>query len=240
MTHPEARCADPACTERHCDVHCGRHVDALDSVCIYCLGTSRRWLKTIPRYADTIRNAIDGWPASSPGISDIVSRNAEIPLVGGDRLALVSPGGDGRNASGHAHAADELRHDPPSVVAVLESWERDWRELRRLGGASTPPTLDVIAGWLGENLDWAARHHVAFRDFYRELRGLHALLEFAAGEAARPVEGFVDCLDCPGARLQRRWLKDGLDDLWQCPRCARRYLVAEYFFALRANLEETA
>lgn len=234
-----AVCRDDQCTGRHCVIpSCGRHTDPDTFACVHCTGAARRWLKTIPEHAARISVDLDGWSATSPGISPSSSRNAEQPLVGGDRLALISPGGDGRNARGHDHAVDNLPSDPPSVLAALESWERDWRETMHITAADQPATLTNVTGWLGRNLNWATRHHPAFDDFWRELRTLHGWLERAAGDTVRPVVGFVDCIDCRGVRLRREWLRDGLDDLWLCPKCRRRYLVAEYHFALRAHLEE--
>lgn len=208
---------------------------------MWCLGLSRRWLKAIPDLAAQISLDNDGWGSSSPGFADTGARgNAETPLPGGDRVALISPGGDGRNASGHDHNADHHPDDPPSVLASLESWERDWRETLHLPAAMTVATLTNVTGFLLANLDWAARRHLAFDDFWGELRQLHARLEHAVGASVRPVAGFVDCLACAGVRLRREWLRTGLDELWHCPRCQRRYQAAEYWLAVRQQLDEIA
>jgi hypothetical protein len=154
--------------------------------------------------------------------------------MGGDRTSLTGPGGDGRNASGQPHNQDHHHTDPPSAVAVLEGWEADFRQTRHIPAATTPPTLSNVTAWLLDQLTWAAQHHPAFNDFHTEIRQLAAMLEHAAGATERPVVDVAECFDCPGARLHRKWLTDGLSDEWECPRCRRRYLVGDYYQARTA------
>jgi hypothetical protein len=230
-------CRDPDCPNRHCQVCSSRHLDPTELTCVYCLGACRRRLLAIPDLAAQIRTSNTGYPASSPGISEHTSRNADTPLMGGDSTSLTGPGGDGRNSAGQPWAADNQPTDPPAVAAVLEDWERDWRETLGLAGALTPATLTNTTTFLIDQLTWAAQRHPAFPDFHTEIRQLHNLLEHAAIGPERPIQGFVDCLGCPGTRLVRHWLTDGLSEDWSCPRCKRTYTLAEYWLAVRQQHE---
>jgi hypothetical protein len=230
-------CRDPDCPNPHCQVCNARHTDPTDLTCVYCLGATRRRLLAIPDLAAQIQASNTGYPAASPGISEHTSRNADTPLMGGDKTSLTGPGGDGRNSAGQPWAADNQPSDPPAVAAVLEDWERDWRETLGLAGATNEPTLTNITTFLLDQLGWAAQRHPAFPDFHHEIRQLHQHLEHAAGTTERPIQGFVDCLTCPRVRLVRLWLPSGLDEDWRCPRCKRTYTLAEYWLAVRQQHE---
>ena len=230
-------CRDPDCPTQHCQVCMARHLDPTEATCVYCLGACRRWLLAIPDLAAQIRASNTGYPAASPGISEHTSRNADTPLMGGDKTSLTGPGGDGRNSAGQPWAADNQPSDPPAVLAVLESWEDDFRQTWGTT-AATSHDLTPTTQWLaGPALDWAANHHPAFPDFHTEIRQLHQHLEHAAGTTDRPIQGFVDCLTCQRVRLVRHWLTDGLSEDWSCPRCKRTYTLAEYWLAVRQQHE---
>jgi hypothetical protein len=248
-------CRDQDCPQRHCYVCNDRHIDLTDQTCIWCLGLARRWLRAIPDHAAHIRADNTGYPAASPGISERTSRNADTPLMGGDKTSLTGPGGDGRNVHRWVevidpdtgkkkkelvtldHAADNQAGDPPSALALLEQWERDWRETLHLNAAMTKATLTNTTTFLLDQLGWAAQHHPAFPDFHMEARQLHATLEHAAGATERPVVDAAMCQACTGIRLRRAWLRDGLSDDWHCPRCKRNYTPAEYWLAVRMQAE---
>lgn len=105
-------------------------------------------------------------------------------------------GGDGRgnerSLGVNIQALDLVGAFDP--IAVLESWERDWREafgLTRYGPASASRpasargTLIGIVGFLQSWLSKACQEHPAISDFALEVRGLHRSCKAAAGQVER-------------------------------------------------------
>lgn len=171
--------------------------------------------------------------------ADRTSGSVERPLPGGDALVLLSPGGAGSDQPSRAgnrdHAADEMPGDPPSVLAVLATWEDDLRHV--LGD---PPAGEAsVAGaaeYLSRRAARAAREHPAFGELAHDLRRLLGRMRLVLSADERPVLAPADCFDC-GARLRREWTRRGLADDWECRRCGRRYTGAEYLLACRAKAE---
>lgn len=233
-------CRDQDCPKPHCICCSTRHPDTGDQTCIHCLGQTRRELRAIPVLAAAIAADLTGYPHRSPGTPSGGEGGwhgtKEQPMPGGERLNLIGPTGDGRNSGGHDHQVDNDR-DEPAALATLEGWEREWRETRHMRAAQSRADFGNVCGWLSDNLGWAAQHHPAFDEFHRDVHQLHRTLEVAAIGTQRPVVGSVMCLQCPGVRLMRSWLTTGLDDVWHCPRCRRRYTDAEYWLAVRSAHE---
>ena len=226
-----------------------RHVEPRDRICVHCLGAARRWLKAIPTYALEVATHLHhGYTPKSPGISERVSRDAEPPMIGGNRLVLLGPGNtpDSRNT---LHV-DNLDTDPPAVLAYLLDWEWDMR-LRLDSRRTSSQTLADCCVWIGDRLTWASRDYSEYEPFHHELRRLHQHLEQAASRSNAPVKDPAECLDHPDepVNLVRLWWPrivnrktsevirhGGLDDLWECPFCHRRYKAADYNMARRETI----
>lgn len=177
-------------------------------------------------------------------------------LIGGDALAMLARGGTGTDASVNApgtawhgnrdHAADERRNDPPSVSDFLAILEDDWRQQLREQAAG-PPSVGTSVAYLMKRLDRMAQAHSEFDMFAADIRGLKARLNNVTGLANRPVEGAA-CFECKSP-LERRYadvvrnpvshkvVQGGLEDEWTCRECGRVYEQAEYWLAVRSELE---
>ena len=124
-------------------------------------------------------------------LSEVVDYQA----MAGDNL-VPGQGGDGR-ATERTLGINIAALDTSAgfdAIAVLESWERLWREdygLTPYGPASaqrepTPEaTLTGIVGFLQSWLDKTCTEHPAVDEFAAELRGVHRRSQQAAGQTRR-------------------------------------------------------
>jgi hypothetical protein len=264
VENPDPKCKNAGCPKLHCplcerthtrangeEVTYRRHVpdDPMAKVCTHCLGAARRRLREIPDLvADIEAHVHHGFNGRSPGISARTSKDAEAPVMGGNRLVLIAPGNapDSRNT---LHQ-DNLDTDPPAVLAHLIDWEWVWR--RKLDRRETcSATFTDVCEFLSSLLTWASKYYADFEPFYTELHGFHTKLEQAAVASKRPVRDVAECLDHPDepVHLQREWLPrivnkktgepvhhGGLSEKWTCPKCKRLYDAGFYYMARRETM----
>lgn len=227
-----------------------QHCERIECVCRWCIVCQRRRLddheiQACDRCVQRVRANLDSvvelyalLPAElaasaykAPQIGRIGGHSAETPLMGGDILALLSGGSDGRT--------DAQDDDPESVAWTLASWEDDWRHTRSHDAASGPATVVAAAAYLGVHLGWAANWHPAFDEFACDLRRLANRLGEATKTTQRVLRAPVPCFDC-GGTLIRDWTDAGLVDDWQCGNCRRVYRPEAYWLAVKAAMEREA
>jgi hypothetical protein len=97
--------------------------------------------------------------------------------------------------------ADQVGYLP--VAQVLDSWAREWVEMRGMREHHPSPTVAVLVDWLAARLDWACRRFGAVGDFAESMRTLRGQLMSVLGEFDPPPQ------PCDGV---------------QCKRCDRREL----------------
>lgn len=151
------------------------------------------------------------------------SREAPLPLRV-DPLDLTMPA---RYAVVHDTAGDQI--GLPSVASVLDSWARDWADVRDMGETLPDPTVAELARWLGNRHDWAADNHHAVSDYADELRELRAVIRRYTGGPepyATPCIG-VPCRRCDLTTLAK--LANGSGDV-ECQNgdCRLVYRPDEY------------
>lgn len=218
---------------------CARSLDE-DSrqTCIWCLGRARRDLITIVELCALLPDqALNGGGTSFEPVKG--TKDTAIP--GGEALVLMSPGSRGLSAlwdiaaGGRGEwADDESDADPQPPLALLATWEDDWRIVKRQP-AGGPATLSSVSSWLADNLAWAADHHAAFDEFAKDLSKCRARLEGVLRHG--PQRSPVPCMTC-GHRSLERPQPDGKrkdEILWQCGHCHRRYTPKEYYLACREH-----
>src|SRR5690349_5652729 len=103
------------------------------------------------------------------------SREAPLPLRV-DPLDLLMPA---RAATVHDTYRDQVGQ--VSIASVLDSWVRDWRDVRDRGEGLPTPTVVDLARWLGNRLEWAADLHPAVDEFAAELRKMRGGLAAVVG-----------------------------------------------------------
>lgn len=177
------------------------------------------------------------FPSSSE--AEKTAGTPEPSMPGGDALVMWAPGGAGsdtRTRDGNReHALDELSSDASSVEAVLATMEDDWRNLQEHFAAGPPGVTNSVA-YLTSQVDRIAQTYSEFPDQAADVQQLRNRLAVVTGLVETPLRG-ADCFDC-GVPLLREYGETGLVDDWTCPGCRREYTQAEYWLAVRAELEE--
>lgn len=220
------------CTAAHCRV-CGvAHVPATGS-CPGCVDEARSNLAEIGRMCAALPDEVE-------------HRGVE-----GEAFVLLGPCAD-PEARGHLEASVLAGRVPPEYLEqvtgelhptfLAERWGSVYREAfdhdEPLGRVDLADEL----GYLGRNLTYmAAFEWVPFEDLVRDLRRCVGHLQAVLHDQDRGERANVSCFDC-GGDLERMLGPRGFDDRWTCRGrgCGRRYTIAEYNFALRAALEESA
>lgn len=216
-----------ACTEDHCVV-CHR-AHALGA-CPECMAAARDDLLSIGRMCDALPEEV------------------ECRGIAGEAMMLLGPAAD-PEARGHleasvlsgrvpAHYLDTADSDQHPLY-VLGTWEMIWRDHLEQP-TELQATMPRLVAYLNRQLHvMAAEPLVPFEEFAAALRGCRAHMQSVLHDQNQGDVANVGCFEC-GGKLERRLRSDGLDDAWTCQRCRRRYTYAEYNFALRAKLEESA
>ena len=215
------------CTEPHCGTCRRAHADV---TCAECVAATRDDLHAIAAMCDAL-------PAE-----------AEHRGVNGEAMMLLGPSADPEAWRNRAMSAMRGRvdaayledcRDEQHPTWVLGTWEQAWRDHLDQPtelAATLPRLVDYIDRHLHE---MAGEAEVPFEDFARDLRGCRSHLEAVLHDKSQGDPANVGCFDC-GAKIERRLTDKGFEDHWTCTRCRRRYTYAEYNFALRAALEESA
>lgn len=176
--------------------------------------------------------------------------------VNADALALIGPTAD-PEAWGHVSASmasgrlpndwrliakDKPADDELHPLWVFGSWAMVYRDAFEHDEPIGRATIETEAGYLTRNLTYMGDfEHVPFEDFAKQIRDCVGHLKAVRHDQDHGERANVACFDC-GGDLERKLGAAGFDDLWTCRGrgCGRRYTIAEYNFALRAALEESA
>jgi hypothetical protein len=113
-----------------------------------------------------------------------------------------------------------------SVAAVLDTWARDWQDVRGQGETLPPPSVANLLRWLTDRLDWACDRHPAVDEYAGELARLVATVRRVAGLNPAPAElkYGVPCRHCGQLGLYQ-W--PGSERI-ECGACPALYTVGEY------------
>lgn len=226
------------CERSHCRV-CGVSHDA--GACPECMAETREALREIGRMCGSLPEEVEH--RGVEGEAMFLLAPAANPEARGHLEASVLAGRVSRDAIEITHKR-ECR-DPKCVGCagelhpefVLGAWDSVWREAldhdEPVGRFNLAATID----YLDRTMTYMATYpHVAFEEFAGNVRQCAAHLEAVLHDEERGVRANVPCFDC-GADLERRLGAAGFEDHWTCRGCKRRYTIAEYNFALRAELE---
>ena len=152
-------------------------------------------------------------PGQTQGQRVSGSREAPLPLRV-DPLDLTMPA---RVTAVHDVYGDQA--GLPSVAGVLDSWARDWVDVRDMGETLPTPTVVELARWLGNRHPWACDDHPAVDDYATEIRRLHTTLRAVAGiRSDRIYVGPCPVTDDKGT-CGATLTADPYLDIIRCPRC---------------------
>lgn len=150
-----------------------------------------------------------------------------------DPLDLTMPGRvlglafiDSESYPKQQQLSDQIGHD--SVASLLDSWVRDWCEVRDRGERLPIPTVAVLVDWLFKRLGWACDEHAAVDEFASEMRHLHSTLRAVCGETEpRPERLDMPCPTCDKQALHRT-TGDAYPVRCVNPHCRRAFADDEY------------
>ena len=132
------------------------------------------------------------------------SREAPLPLrVDPLDLSLGAPSGRQRWSTVTDPFGDQGGHQ--SVLTILDSWVRDWRDTRNKGESLPLPAGPSMVSWLRNRLDWACQEHGAIDEFDQEMRQLRSALRAVVGTTdTRPEFLDAPCRKCEWRSLVNR------------------------------------
>lgn len=120
-------------------------------------------------------------------------------------------------------AGDQVGHQ--SVLTLLDSWVRDWRDTRDMREHLPVPAGASLVSWLRTRLDWACDHHTAIDAFNQEMRDLRGALRKALGVSdTRPELLDVPCRKCEWRSLAHLPGEDRVE----CGHCGDLSTLDEY------------
>ena len=106
-----------------------------------------------------------------------------------------------------------------SVASVLDSWCRDWADVRDMHETLPTPTVVQLTTWLGNRLEWACDDHPAVDEFAAEMRRLRGGLAAVVGvKSDRVYVGPCPITDDKGT-CGAALTADPYLDIIRCPRC---------------------
>ena len=116
-----------------------------------------------------------------------------------------------------------------AVASVLDSWVRDWIDLRSHGGRGENlpvPVVATLAVWLRNRLPWAVVEHLAIDEYSGEIQALWYSLRRAVGDMpVHPERLWTPCRDCEQLTLARH---PGEDRPIRCVNCRLAWTEDDY------------
>lgn len=230
------------CTEPHCRICGSTHVDG---TCAECLAETRAHLHDIARMCDALPEEVEH--RGIEGEAMMLLAPAANPEARGHLEASVLAGRVSRDAIITSHV--KSCEDPDECIGcagelhpefVLGTWESVWREALDHDEPRTLFDLAATVAYVDLTMGYMSSHpHVPFKDFALDLRRCMSHLESVLHDQSYGDRANIGCFECR-QDLERRLTDTGLEDVWTCRGCRRRYTYAEYNFALRAALEKRA
>jgi hypothetical protein len=249
---PEALSAGWACTECPATAYpcgdCGERLDTTGRTCDRCVSRARndiRDVRDLYRELPDVIAAIAGLHAVRYDERGSKRRTAnDTTIVGGAALVMAGDGNLGTSRLGKYESPTDRtvrevlsaqRDDPPSVLAVLTSWEDAWR-VEQHQHAADKTTVDAAVDYLLQHVTWAAQHSETWSDHRVDTRQLRSRLRMLTGATAPPKPSDAPCIECNGTIVQR-YTADGLDDIRECNSCGATYSPVRYMLAVNERLE---
>ena len=197
-------------------------------------------LREAQRLADIVRMHAQLGAFLEPGTTAVqrVSGSREAPLpLRVDALDLAAPA---RVVAIRGYFDDQMGEI--SVATVLDSWVRDWIDVRDRGENLPVPVVARLGNWLSMRLDWACMDHPAIDEYSDEIGSLWYALRRTTGDMPPKPEpcGGVPCKRCDLRALYRE--NDGSGDV-RCGSCRHVITGEEYHQWTRlvgANAKEIA
>ena len=219
------------CGERHCgECRQGRHLGFGENTCPSCIGHARSDLREIldlyallPEEAETkgINSEAAMLSGAAADTEAFAWRRAYIAARDDVPVSSLEPDDEHHpgNVLGRYVVALGEDYGDPMHIRITVSRAVDYLDQR----------LGRIAHDAGQD----------FGQFKSEIGKCKRHLELILRASPMGDRANVGCFDC-GKSLERRLTDTGFEDVWTCRGCRRRYTYAEYNFALRARLEESA
>jgi DNA-directed RNA polymerase subunit RPC12/RpoP len=194
--------------------------EAGQRVCARCGRRLDRQLVDIGRWSALLPLAMR--PGSGSGELRVSgSREAPLPL----RVDPLDLGMPARQGAVRDKFGDQTGLQ--SAATILDSWVRDWREVRSVNERMPAPTAPHLAAWLRTRLPWALTDHEALDEFSGEISGLWGAMRTAIGDSPVTPERIHDvpCKRCDADALFRT--TDGTGDI-ECGDCGRLLTADEF------------
>ena len=234
---------------------CDRTLDTTGRVCEHCVSRARNDLREIRDLYGVLPDVIAaaaglhavrydrGHIRYDRGASGSSATANDTEIIGGNAMVLAGHGTVDRVRAGRTETTidpallDAERRDPPSVSALLLSWEDAWRQERHDPAATTTALADAV-DYLLANTTWAAQASQSWTDYRTEVRSILGRLRHITGSSRAPERSELPCPECGGIVVQK-WTDEGLGDEHTCTGCRITWPTAAHFArVLRATYHD--
>lgn len=228
------------CPDPHCVICTVNH--SLGA-CPACVGEVRDELAEIARMCSDLPTEASHRGVNSeamnllgPAADSEARQHWEASVLAGRIVPVDCDAHDLADVKRWLETADDARHP----LLVLNRWAVVYRDAFEHDEPLSRVEIPTEADYLSRNLTYMATYlDVPFADFASDLRSCLAHIKVVLHDQDYGERANVACFDCD-SDLERKLGDGGFDDAWTCRGCRRRYTIAEYNFALRARLEESA
>jgi hypothetical protein len=114
-------------------------------------------------------------------------------MVTSDGIPVLVPAGD---QAGTGVKVGEVLVPLKPVAVVLDSWVRDWIELRAMRETRPQPVVADMRQWLVNRLGWACDHHPAVEEFAGEVTSELFALRAVLNVSRRKIRLKEPCPSC--------------------------------------------
>jgi ribosomal protein L37AE/L43A len=146
---------------------------------------------------DTMVPKVRAWRTSTEVTLDdgqvVIVEQWHRELVTVEGVPVLVPAGD---QAGTGVKVGEVLVPLKPVAVVLDSWVRDWIDIRAMRETRPRPVVPVMQRWLSNRLDWACSHHPAVADFAGEVTSALFALRAVLNVSRRKIRLKEPCPSC--------------------------------------------
>lgn len=170
---------------------------------------------------DTMVPMVRAWRTSTEvtldngGVVVVEQWHREVVTIDGEPVMV--PAGD---QTGTGVRIGEVLLPLRPVAVVLDSWVRDWIDIRAMRETRPRRVVPVMQQWLSNRLDWACSHHPAVGDFAGEMTSALFALRAALNVSRQKIRLREPC---PSCNMVLSLVRDPGGKIVECQNCGNAW-----------------